>query len=140
MLANSRARNVRQPWHMRRTVWKGLRGATAGGTCRMAASYENDPDRRHFATMLKTIREARGLSREEFGALCGYSASTIKSVETLQRPADIYHAKQFDEALGLDDMFQHEAKRFGKSGHSAVFGAFTDVEQEADGLYWFDHS
>jgi transcriptional regulator with XRE-family HTH domain len=106
----------------------------------MAASYENDPDRRHFAIMLKTIREARGLSREEFGALCGYSASTVKSIETLQRPAYSYHARQFDQALGLDDMFQHEAKRFGKSGYSAVFGAFTDVEQEADHLYSFEHS
>jgi transcriptional regulator with XRE-family HTH domain len=90
--------------------------------------------------MLKTIREARGLSREEFGALCGYSASTIKSIETLQRPAYSYHAKQFDQALGLDDMFQHEAKRFGKSGYSAVFGAFADIEQEADDLYSFEHS
>ena len=100
---------------------------------------EDDPDRRHFAELLKVVREARGLSRAEFGALCGYSASTIKSFETGQRAVYAYHARHFDEAFGLDGIFEHEASRFGKAGYSAAFGAFSDVEQEAEDLYSFEH-
>jgi transcriptional regulator with XRE-family HTH domain len=101
---------------------------------------EDDPDRRHFAELLKAFREARGLSRAEFGALCGYSASTIKAFETGQRAVYAYHARHFDEAFGLDGIFEHEASRFGKAGFSAAYGAFFDVEQEADDVYWFEHS
>jgi DNA-binding XRE family transcriptional regulator len=54
---------------------------------------EEDPDRRHFARLLKAFREARGLSRAEFGALAGYSESTIKSFETGQRTVYEYHAR-----------------------------------------------
>ncbi len=101
---------------------------------------EEDPDRRHFARLLKAFREARGLSRAEFGALAGYSESTIKSFETGQRAVYEYHARHFDEAFGLDDVFVHEASRFGKAGYSAAYGAFIDVMAEADDLYWFEHS
>ena len=101
---------------------------------------EQDPDRRHCADLLKAFREARGLSRAEFGALCGYSAATIKSFETGQRAIYAYHARHFDDAFGLDDIFEHEASRFGKAGYSAAYGAFIDVLQEADDAYWFEHS
>jgi transcriptional regulator with XRE-family HTH domain len=101
---------------------------------------EEDPDRRHFARLLKAFREARGLSRAELGALAGYSESTIKSFETGQRAVYEYHARHFDEAFGLDDVFVHEASRFGKAGYSAAYGAFIDVLAEADDLYWFEHS
>jgi transcriptional regulator with XRE-family HTH domain len=101
---------------------------------------EEDPDRRHFARLLKAFREARGLSRAEFGALAGYSESTIKSFETGQRAVYEYHARHFDEAFGLDDVFVHEASRFGKAGYSAAYGAFIDDMAEADDLYWFEHS
>jgi transcriptional regulator with XRE-family HTH domain len=101
---------------------------------------EEDPDRRHFARLLKAFREARGLSRAELGALAGYSESTIKSFETGQRAVYEYHARHFDDAFGLDDVFVHEASRFGKAGYSAAYGAFIDVMAEADDLYWFEHS
>ena len=101
---------------------------------------EDDPDRRHFAELLKVVREARGLSRAEFGALCGYSASTIKAFETGQRAVYAYHARHIDEAFGLAGIFEHEASRFGKAGYSAAFGALFDVMQEADDVYWFERS
>jgi transcriptional regulator with XRE-family HTH domain len=101
---------------------------------------EEDPDRRHFAGLLKAFREARGLSRAELGALAGYAESTIKSFETGQRPVYAYHARHFDEAFELDGIFEHEASRFGKAGYSAAYGAFIEVMQEADDLYWFEHS
>ncbi len=101
---------------------------------------EDDPDRRHFAELLKAFREARSLSRAELGALAGYSASTIKSFETGQRAVYAYHARHFDDAFGLDGIFEHEASRFGKAGYSAAFGAFLDVMQEAEDLYWLEHS
>jgi transcriptional regulator with XRE-family HTH domain len=101
---------------------------------------EKDPERRHFAALLKAFREARGLSRAEFGARCGYAESTIKSFETSQRAVFPYQAKHFDEAFGLDGIFEHEASRFGKPGYSMAYGAFTDAQEEADDLYWFEHS
>ena len=101
---------------------------------------EEDPDRRHFARLLRAFREARGLSRAQLGALAGYSESTIKSFETGQRPVYEYHARHFDEAFGLDNVFVHEASRFGRAGYSAAYGAFIDVMAEADDLYWFEHS
>jgi transcriptional regulator with XRE-family HTH domain len=101
---------------------------------------EEDPDRRHFAELLKAFREARGLSRAELGALAGYAESTIKSFETGQRAVYSYHARHFDEALELNGIFEHEASRFGKAGYSAAYGEFTGVLSEADDLYWFEHS
>jgi transcriptional regulator with XRE-family HTH domain len=101
---------------------------------------EEDPDRRHFARLLKAFREARGLSRADLGALAGYSESTIKSFETGQRAVYEYHARHLDEAFGLDNVFVHEASRFGKAGYSAAYGAFNDVEREAEDLYSFEHS
>jgi transcriptional regulator with XRE-family HTH domain len=101
---------------------------------------EEDPDRRHFARLLKAFREARGLSRAEFGALAGYSESTVKSFETGARAVYEYHARHFDEAFDLEGVFAHEASRFGRAGYSAAYGAFNDVEQEADDLYSFEHS
>jgi hypothetical protein len=63
-----------------------------------------------------------------------------QGLETGQRAVYAYHARHFDEAFGLDGIFEHEASRFGKAGYSAAFGAFTDVMQDADDLYWFEHS
>jgi transcriptional regulator with XRE-family HTH domain len=80
---------------------------------------EEDPDRRHCAELLKAFREARDLSRAEFGVRCGYSAATIKSFETGQRAIYAYHARHFDEAFELDGIFEHEVGRFGKAGYSA---------------------
>jgi transcriptional regulator with XRE-family HTH domain len=115
-----------------------------GGGAAYLRGVESDgrgrPDRRHFARLLKVFREARGLSRAELGALAGYSESTIKSFETGQRAVYEYHARHFDEAFGLDNVFVHEASRFGKAGYSAAYGAFIDVMAEADDLYWFEHS
>lgn len=59
---------------------------------------------------------------------------------TGQRAVYEYHARHFDEAFGLDDVFVHESSRFGKAGYSAAYGAFIDVIAEADDLYWFEHS
>jgi transcriptional regulator with XRE-family HTH domain len=101
---------------------------------------EKDPERRHFAALLKAFREARGLTRAEFGARCGYAESTIKSFETGQRAVFPYQAKHFDEAFGLDGIFEHEASRFGKPGFTAAYGAFVDALQEAEDVYWFEHS
>jgi transcriptional regulator with XRE-family HTH domain len=101
---------------------------------------EKDPERRHFAALLKAFREARGLTRAEFGARCGYAESTIKSFETGQRAVFPYQAKHFDEAFGLDGIFEYEASRFGKAGYSAAYAAFADALQEADDVYWFEHS
>jgi transcriptional regulator with XRE-family HTH domain len=101
---------------------------------------EEDPDRRHFARLLKAFREARGLSRAEFGGLSGYSESTIKSFETGARAVYEYHARHFDEAFKLEGVFAHEVSRFGKAGYSAAYGAFIDVMAEADDIYWFEHS
>jgi transcriptional regulator with XRE-family HTH domain len=101
---------------------------------------EKDPERRHFAALLKAFREARGLTRAEFGARCGYAESTIKSFETGQRAVFPYQAKHFDEAFGLDGIFEHEASRFGTVGVTAAYAAFVDAMEEADDLYWFEHS
>jgi transcriptional regulator with XRE-family HTH domain len=101
---------------------------------------EKDPERRHFAALLKAFREARGLTRAEFGARCGYAESTIKSFETGQRAVFPYQARHFDEAFGLDGIFEHEASRFDKAGVTAAYGAFVDAMREADDVYWFEHS
>jgi ribosome-binding protein aMBF1 (putative translation factor) len=75
----------------------------------MPAPYENDPDRRQFARLLKWFHEARGLSREELGAIIGFSASTIKSVELLHRSGTLYMAKRLDPPRGAPSRPQVKA-------------------------------
>ncbi|MFH8839370.1 helix-turn-helix domain-containing protein [Streptomyces sp. NPDC017868] len=53
-----------------------------------------------FGRQLKLLREAAGLERAEFGALTGYSASTIASYEQGRRIPQPRFIDQADEVLG----------------------------------------
>lgn len=63
-------------------------------------------------TGLRTIREARRLSRERLGRLADCSSSSIFLIERGMRPSDAMAAKIAD-ALGVDvrELFEREASR-----------------------------
>jgi transcriptional regulator with XRE-family HTH domain len=107
----------------------------------MAGRYEDDPDRKFFADLLREWREARGLTRDELGVLAGFSGSTIKAFESCERAASVYHATRLDQALRLKRILERAAERFGQDeAYSATMEMFLAGEQEADELYWFEHS
>jgi transcriptional regulator with XRE-family HTH domain len=108
----------------------------------MAVPAENDPDRQHFADMLRAMREAKGWSREELGERSGFAPDTIKAFELGKRAVTAYHGKRFDEAFGTTacQLFERQAERFGSGAYSATMDAFRAAESSADELYWFEHS
>jgi transcriptional regulator with XRE-family HTH domain len=109
----------------------------------MSAAFGDDPDRQHFAALLRSMREAKGWSREELGAKTAFVADTIKSFELGKRPVTAYHAQKFDKVFGTAayKLFEVEAERFGhEAGYSATMEMFLEAESGADELYWFEHS
>jgi transcriptional regulator with XRE-family HTH domain len=108
----------------------------------MAAAFEDDPDRQHFAGLLRAMREAKGWSREELGERSGFAADTIKAFELGKRGVTVYHGQKFDTAFGTQAyrLFEAEAERFGHDAYSATMDAFLTAESGADELYSFEHS
>ena len=108
----------------------------------MAAAFEDDPDRQHFAVLLRAMREAKGWSREELGERSGFAADTIKAFELGKRAVTIYHGQKFDKTFRTETyrLFETEAERFGHDAYSATMDAFLAAENGADELYWFEHS
>lgn len=64
-----------------------------------------DPDRKLFAGEFRAMREQRGLSLDELGALVGYSAGTINMIETVWRKPSLQLAVSLDEVFGLPGTF-----------------------------------
>lgn len=108
----------------------------------MAAPFGDDPDREHFARLLRAMREAKEWSREELGERSGFAADTIKAFELGRRGVTVYHGQKFDAAFRTKEyqLFEKEAERFGRDGYSATMDAFLAAESGADELYWFEHS
>jgi transcriptional regulator with XRE-family HTH domain len=108
--------------------------------CDVSNSGRDDPDRRLFAEQLRAMREQRGWSRDDLGALINNTGSTIANIETMYRAPTPDQARRLDAAFGLPGIFERIEERLHGVPFSAGFRPFQPYEAEAVALYLFEHS
>ncbi|MEU3448577.1 Scr1 family TA system antitoxin-like transcriptional regulator [Streptomyces thermolilacinus] len=63
-----------------------------------------------IAYMTRTLRNAHGLTQEELGKMCGYSAAAISGVETCAQPASDEMLVKLESTIGRDLGFFQESR------------------------------
>lgn len=105
----------------------------------MAASY-NERDRMMFAEELKAARAQKGWSVGEVADKIGFSPSTIKNIESGQRPPTPQHADLLDRAFSTPGTFVRTERRMRGVPFSSNFRTFASHEQEARTIKTAQHS
>jgi transcriptional regulator with XRE-family HTH domain len=91
-----------------------------------------------FGRQLKLFRERAGLDRAEFGALTGYSASTIASFEQARRIPPPKFIDQADEVLGAGGVLSASKEEVARAQYPAFFRDAAKLEAEAVELFVYD--
>ncbi|MFJ8933951.1 helix-turn-helix domain-containing protein [Streptomyces sp. NPDC102364] len=93
---------------------------------------------RMFGAVVRALREARGGSRDDFGAYVGYSASQVAMVERGERMPSARFVARAGEFLGAREAVEAAAAHLERSPHPSWFGEYVEREAEAVGLCVYD--
>ncbi|MFF9702050.1 Scr1 family TA system antitoxin-like transcriptional regulator [Streptomyces griseofuscus] len=100
---------------------------------------ESSDSLRTFGAVVQALREHHRLTREELGALVGYSKHTIASIELGRRMPDPDFVEAAEEALGntgaLKKAFKHLERQ---PGLAAWFRQWADLEKQAISLFNYE--
>ncbi|MFH9393850.1 helix-turn-helix domain-containing protein [Streptomyces sp. NPDC017556] len=100
----------------------------------MVNRKELDPERSAnaaFGALLRSLRDERGLTQDELGALMRCSGAHISAVETGRRsPTDAFAAKA-DRALGTGDRLQRQSRAVRYTALLEGFPAYVKHEERA---------
>jgi transcriptional regulator with XRE-family HTH domain len=88
-----------------------------------------------FGRQLKLLRERAGLERAEFGALTGYSASTIASFEQGRRIPPPKFIDKADEVLGAGGLLSASKGEVARAQYPAFFRDAARLEAKAAALH-----
>ncbi|MER8088449.1 helix-turn-helix transcriptional regulator [Streptomyces sp. NPDC094048] len=88
-----------------------------------------------FGRQLKRFREWAGLERPEFGAMTGYSASTIAAFEQGRRIPPGKFIDQADELLGARGILKEMKEEVARAQYPAFFRGAAKLEKEAVELH-----
>ncbi|MGW8991772.1 helix-turn-helix domain-containing protein [Streptomyces zhihengii] len=91
-----------------------------------------------FGRQLKLFRERAGMDRARFGALTGYSASTIAAFEQGRRIPPPRFIDQADEALGAGGVLCASKEEVARAQYPAFFRDAAKLEAEAVELHLYD--
>lgn len=91
-----------------------------------------------FGRQLKLLRERAGLERAEFGAMTGYSASTIASFEQGRRIPPPKFIDKADEVLGAGGLLSASKEEVARAQYPAFFRDAAKLEAEAVELHVYD--
>ncbi|MGD6752637.1 helix-turn-helix domain-containing protein [Streptomyces sp. BH105] len=89
---------------------------------------------RMFGAVVRALREARGGSREDFGAYVGYSASQVAMVERGARMPSARFVERAGEFLEARTAVEAAAEHLERSPHPSWFGEYVEREAEAVSL------
>ncbi|GAA3305121.1 helix-turn-helix domain-containing protein [Streptomyces cinereospinus] len=107
-----------------------------GGT---GGEPESSDSMRAFGAVVQALREHAGLSREELGALVGYSKHTVASVELGRRMPDPGFVEGAEGALGNTGALRRAAVHLGRQpGLAAWFRQWARLEQVAIALSTYE--
>ncbi|MGW8351886.1 helix-turn-helix domain-containing protein [Streptomyces wedmorensis] len=88
-----------------------------------------------FGRQLKRFREWAELERPEFGAMAGYSASTIAAYEQGRRIPPAKFIDQADELLGARGILKEMKEEVARAQYPAFFRGAAKLEKEAVELH-----
>jgi transcriptional regulator with XRE-family HTH domain len=87
---------------------------------------------------LRRMRNAAGLSQEEFGKKAHYSASMVSSVEVGQRPLDEAYLARADDVLDTGGLFVSLLALAKRDGEPTWFRPWREAERNATQLRCFE--
>ncbi|MEU2179589.1 helix-turn-helix domain-containing protein [Streptomyces thermolilacinus] len=91
-----------------------------------------------IAYMTRTLRNAHGLTQEELGKMCGYSAAAISGVETCAQPASDEMLVKLESTIGRDLGFFQESRIHARiEKYPVQFQGYAQLEREALSLSLF---
>ncbi|GAP48228.1 helix-turn-helix domain-containing protein [Streptomyces azureus] len=93
---------------------------------------------RVFGRQLKRFRVRAGLERAEFGAMMGYSVSTIAAYEQGRRVPPPKFIDQADEVLDAGGVLQEMKEEVARAQYPAFFRDAARLEGEAVGLHVYE--
>ncbi|MGV9555144.1 helix-turn-helix domain-containing protein [Streptomyces sp. NPDC003522] len=100
---------------------------------------ESSDSLRTFGAVVQALREFNGLSREEFGALVGFSRHTVASVELGRRMPDVDFVEAAERALGNTGALRAAAPYLiRRPGLAAWFRQWARLESKAITLYTYE--
>ncbi|MFE6973746.1 helix-turn-helix domain-containing protein [Streptomyces sp. NPDC057682] len=118
-------------------AYEGMDGGvtgSAGGT-----EPEASDSLRTFGAVVHALREHAGLSREEFGALVGYSKHTIASIEQGRRMPDLDFVEGAEPVLGNIGALRRAAPFLTRqAGLASWFVQWARIEATAISLYTYE--
>jgi transcriptional regulator with XRE-family HTH domain len=113
---------------------------TDGGTGASGGAEPGASDSlRTFGAFVQALREHAGLSREEFGALVGYSKHTVASVEQGRRMPDQDFVERAEPVLGGTGALRRAAPHLSRqAGLASWFRQWAQLEATAISLYTYE--
>ncbi|MFZ3594985.1 helix-turn-helix domain-containing protein [Streptomyces sp. BH104] len=93
---------------------------------------------RMFGAVVRALREARGGSREDFGAYVGYSASQVAMVERGARMPSARFVERAGEFLGARAAVEAAAEHLERRRYPAWFDDYVEREADAVSLWAYD--
>ncbi|MFI8367153.1 helix-turn-helix domain-containing protein [Streptomyces sp. NPDC085466] len=114
--------------------------STDGGTGAAGGAEPGASDSlRTFGAFVQALREHAGLSREEFGALVGYSKHTVASVEQGRRMPDRDFVELAEPVLGGTGALRKAAPHLSRqAGLASWFRQWARLEATAISLYTYE--
>ncbi|MGD9484815.1 helix-turn-helix transcriptional regulator [Streptomyces sp. TRM70308] len=113
---------------------------TDGGTGATGGTEPGTSDSlRTFGAVVQALREHKGLSREEFAALVGYSKHTVASVEQGRRMPDQDFVDRAEPVLGNTGALRKAAPHLSRqAGLASWFRQWARLEATAISLYTYE--
>ncbi|MEU5393257.1 helix-turn-helix domain-containing protein [Streptomyces tibetensis] len=113
--------------------------STDGGTGAGGAEPGASDSLRTFGAVVQALREHAGLSREEFGAVVGFSKHTVASVEQGRRMPDRDFVERAEPALGNTGALRRAAPHLSRqAGLASWFRQWARLEATAISLYTYE--
>lgn len=100
----------------------------------MARGSTSDPIR----AQLRRLRNAAGLSQEEYGKRAHYAASTVSAVELGTRALDLPYLRRADDVLATDGLFVSLFELALRDNDPLFFRSFREAEETATQLRCFE--
>lgn len=104
----------------------------------MASKDEGSPSMRMFGSVVRSLREARGLSTDEVAAHAGYSRSLTVKIERGERMPPPLFVEKAEELFASGEVLAKAAAHLDRAELPSWFEGYADLERQAISLYKYD--
>ncbi|MEV6011826.1 helix-turn-helix transcriptional regulator [Streptomyces sp. NPDC051976] len=104
----------------------------------MASKDEGSPSMRMFGSVVRSLREARGLSTDEVAAHAGYSRSLTVKIERGERMPPPLFVDKAEDLFGSGEVLAKAAAHLDRGNFPSWFEPYAELEKSAISLYTYD--